>query len=298
MRVVTVAYRYQHCSHRNTWSYQTISIPLIFVMAESSVIHSEVVPVREMAVPVATQYEFTESFPYQTAPRGVPQGPTETPSNPEIPSTSRSFSSLRSGRSRRSSRSRDSTTRAQNRVVYATDAQYDDWTKSILSVPVILISIRLALVYAKDANIASFERSQTVWILSWTLLLILGLYMMVLPKQLSIRSNGSLGVKTSLLTYEFADVCHLYQAEDVVPNFMGKSYRLGTSLGSPPMVLRRRNLWDVVVTPVNATEFLQSFESVLTRLEIQRASSKNGPGDASANPKDEPPMAVVTATFV
>jgi hypothetical protein len=187
--------------------------------------------------------------------------------------------------------------------VFSTYAQYDVVTVSLLSSPLVLIGISLALTYAKDANMAHLERSGAFWILSWFLLLILAIYMMVLPKQLNIRSNGCLGIKTFLCTYNFSDVCHVYQAEDMQPYFTMQSHRFATSLGSLPIVLRRRNQWDVVVTPIRPTEFLQNFESVLTRLEIQRANAQTngGSGGSSTTTRqqdDEPPLAVVTATFV
>jgi len=253
------------------------------------------------------------------------------PFEEELPSrlTSRSFGSLRSarsGRSRRSTRSRDSLRSQQQqklRVIYSANAQYDAWMVGILSLLPLLVGIRIAMVYINDANIAHFERSQTVWILSWSLIFIFGMYMMILPKQLNIRSNGTLGIKTSLLTYEFTDGHHvtveslsslggpccngsrswlggIFSSSPII--FMTTSWTSLTTPNGCCLIRRRAPFWDVLVTPTDPLEFRQHYESVLTRLEIQRAGRpititttttptiilhKNGSNDI-------PPMTIIT----
>ena len=260
-----------------------------------------------------------------------------------IPSkiASRSFGSIRSNRSRRSTRSRDSArSQYNNRIVYSTTAYYDTWMIFLLSLPILAIALWM-IVLVSSSYYDHWERSPTGWILSWSLLLIVGLYMVLLPKQLNIRSNGSLGIKTFLCTFQFSNVCHVsrgtthtttnsrtypttptgtpsynydysnnHSNNDVTasswhpPSAGGccgpfRVHRLGTSWTSLPCILRRRRrqgdeedqypppppptmnggpfeyFWDVHVTPHNPTEFIQHFESVLTRLEIQRASANN-----------------------
>lgn len=241
-------------------------------------------------VAIATLYEDRDgkpAMPYTELPAAGDDAASKN--------TSRSRSSHRSGRSRQSSRSRDSmASRGQARIAYKTSSTYDVRAILVLCLPIVLILNRMVLVYAKDAQIADFQRSQTVWILGWSMVMILGIYMMVLPKELNIRMNGSVGIKTFLFTYHFTDVCHVYQAEGTQPSCIGASFRFATSLGTPPVILRRRNKWDVVVTPTKASEFLQTFESVLTRLEIQRENAKNG----SKSGTDQPPVSVVTTTIV
>ena len=307
-----------------------------------------------------------------------------------IPSklASRSFGSARSNRSRRSTRSRDSARshNNNNRIVYSTTAHYDTWMIFLLSLPILFIFLWMVVLVSTYDH---WERSPTEWILSWSLLLLVGSYMVVLPRQLNIRSNGSLGIKTFLCTFHFSNVCHVsratthnttttttgtpiehYYNNDNKNNCAAVSswepprqgvwwgpllrvHRLGTSLTSIPCVLRRRRraataveqgqefdhsdhngglLWDVHVTPHNPTEFVQHFESVLTRLEIQRANANvapphDGTADSAMNgvfattatagsvggmgdslvsyhhhnrvpQEDHPPLAVVTATFV
>jgi len=309
-----------------------------------------------------------------------------------IPSklASRSFGSIRSNRSRRSTRSRDSArSQYNNRIVYSTTAHYDTWMIFLLSLPLLALVLWM-IVVVTSSKYDHWERSPTVWILSWSLLLMVGLYMVLLPKQLNIRSNGSLGIKTFLCTFQFSNVCHVsrgstthttsstyptptgvstqhYHNYDNNYNYNAMSpggccgplrvHRLGTSWTSIPCILRRRRrhgegsdhdfsikeediyppppptmggpfefLWDVHVTPHNPTEFIQHYESVLTRLEIQRASANATNNNAAATtaaappmggsngsntrmmpdssdrgtpfPVDRPPLSVVTATFV
>lgn len=206
---------------------------------------------------------------------------------------SSSVRSGRSGRSRSSSRSMSSSgSKAVGgyRVIFSSAAHYDQWILLVLLLPLALIIFQMVLLLVATTKIADFERSGTVWILGWSLIFILGLYMMILPKQVDIRSNGMIGIKTFLITYQFGEICHAYTAElGPTSSFAlgpcttkgGGGHRFVTCFDpTKHLVIRRRDgKWDVMISPTQAPEFLQILSSMITKLEIQRGS--NNIGDAT-----------------
>lgn len=226
-----------------------------------------------------SQLEPKEPTPATTA--------TEGPSTRRPHRSSRSRSRSRSGRSVSSVSSSRSNSKPSHQVIFSTAAKYDQWVVLALSIPLVLIAFQMvaSLIATK---VYDFERSGTVWLMGWTFILILGLYACILPKQVDIRSNGTIGIKTFLITYQFGDVCHAYLAGLGAATFVGKRHRFATCLDpSNQVVIRRREgQWDIVVSPENADEFLRTMQSLITKLEIQRGSaetSQNGDSAASSS---------------
>lgn len=187
---------------------------------------------------------------------------------------SRSNRSHRSSRSNRSQSSSASKAQQGYRVLFSSPAHYDGWVIAILCLPLFLILFQIIVLLIATAKVADFERSGTVWTLGWTMILIFALYMVILPKQVDIRSNGTIGIKTFLITHQFDDICHAYMA-GLGPET--SSIPFGTCYDtSKQVVVRRRGAghWDVVVSPSHAEEFIRTLQSIITKLEIQRGTSR------------------------
>lgn len=136
-----------------------------------------------------------------------------------------------------------------------------------------MIVIQMNALWIANATITNFERSGAVWCLGWTLIFVVLVYMLVLPKQVDIRSNGTIGIKTFLITYQFGEICHAYPAAFGRETIMGARYRFATCFSSQMVIRRRRGHWDVVISPLQGEEFLQTLQSVITRLEIEGSRS-------------------------
>jgi len=208
--------------------------------------------------------------------------------------SARSQRSHRSGRSQRSASSSSASTPGY-RVVFSSPAQYDYCILLIVSIPLALILVQMTGLLITSAKVVEFERSGAVWILGWSLIWILALYMMVLPKQIDVRSNGTIGIKTVMITYQFGDICHTYKA-DLGPKESGCSshfgvarYKFITTLDSSKhVVIRRRGgKWDVVVSPEQTDELLRMLQSTITKLEIQRGNSTGIPAADNSSPAVE-----------
>lgn len=122
--------------------------------------------------------------------------------------------------------------------------------------------------------------------------------MMVLPKQVDIRSNGTIGIKTFLITHQFGDICHAYQAAFGRETMMGARYRFATCFSSQMVIRRRLGKWDVVISPLQGEEFLQTLQSVITRLEMEGGKSipnheENGVPNSPISSCDDPPLTPV-----
>jgi hypothetical protein len=78
--------------------------------------------------------------------------------------------------------------------------------------------------------------------MGWTLILIFAIYMVVFPRKVDVRLNGSIGVKTFLITYQFSGVVRAYQAGMGCYNFFASPFKVchATAFGPPHLVVVRR----------------------------------------------------------
>ena len=185
------------------------------------------------------------------------------------------------------------------RVLFSTPSKYDRWMTLILSIPLLVILVNMISLWVANANMSNFERSTAVWCLGWTLVFVGLVYMLVLPKQVDIRSNGTIGVKTFLITYQFGDICHVYPAAFGRETMMGARIKFATSFSSQLVIRRRSGKWDVLISPLHEQEFLQTLQSVITRLEVEagRSSSTASPNsnNVDATMNDGAPHAPVSS---
>lgn len=189
---------------------------------------------------------------------------------PPTPSWEDSLHSSRHGkRSRRGSRS----VRSQRNpmpVVFSNPSLYEPWIVVVLALPLIALLIPIGLTL-HDEN-AHFGYSRKAWVLLWLVILILALYMVVLPKQVDVRSNGSIGIKTFLITYNFADISRAYQAGVGGEDLFRPRLRFATSFSQHHRVIIRRRFgnMDLVVTPQEPEPFIQALEQVLSQLDQEK----------------------------
>jgi hypothetical protein len=159
--------------------------------------------------------------------------------NPKIKSTRRSRSSRRQSNS-------------SSFVILRTNSKYHPATYILLLFPLltILVPIKISLTQG-DYN--------TAWGLIWALMFVAFVYMMVLPRTLDVRSDGSVGVKTSLMTYKFTDVVRAYEAPGYsIDDPLRPVIKFATDFKRPHTVaVRRRNgKWDLLVSPADVEDFI------------------------------------------
>lgn len=158
----------------------------------------------------------------------------------------------KSNSSRRSSRSLKPET-----VIIRTGSKYHPWLVAllVLSIVPVLISLDYAL---KD------EDYKTAWGLVWSLLFVVVVYLLVLPKSVDVRSNGVVGVRTLLMTYKFKDIVRAYQSDFSADELFMPRIKFATSWQAPHRVVlcRKNGKWDVLVSPVDVDEFLDAINSI------------------------------------
>ena len=117
-------------------------------------------------------------------------------------------------------------------------------------------------------DFSDYKSSCRTWILGWILVLLLVLYMAFLPKQIDVRSNGTVGIKTFLLTFHIDGIVRAYQSGLGREDFLRPRIRFATGImesGKQHRVVLRRNhgRWDVVVTPADVEGFLEAVEEMI-----------------------------------
>lgn len=121
--------------------------------------------------------------------------------------------------------------------------------------------------------------------------------MAVLPRQVDVRSNGTVAVKTCLLTFFIDDIARAYRGCNIESNYdtlLRPRVMLGTNLDRDGAVVIRRQhgKWDVVVTPEDPEGFVHAVEEMVRR--------KEGENDnnfvAIEKPKKKPNLAFTTST--
>eukprot|EP00535_Pseudo-nitzschia_heimii_P005500 CAMPEP_0197186332 /NCGR_PEP_ID=MMETSP1423-20130617/13727_1 /TAXON_ID=476441 /ORGANISM="Pseudo-nitzschia heimii, Strain UNC1101" /LENGTH=128 /DNA_ID=CAMNT_0042637609 /DNA_START=468 /DNA_END=854 /DNA_ORIENTATION=- len=98
------------------------------------------------------------------------------------------------------------------------------------------------------------------------------LYMAVLPRQVDVRSNGTVAIKTCLMTFFIDDIARAYQGCNVESKYnslLRPRVRLATSLDRDGAVVIRRHhgKWDVVVTPEDPIGFIHAVEKMVRQKE-------------------------------
>jgi hypothetical protein len=163
-----------------------------------------------------------------------------------------------------------------DKIVFSSSSYYHPLLWVIVAFPLVAILIQIVYVL-RDPNVLEFKREQHAWFLGWSLILIFGIYMVVLPRQVDVRSNGSIGIKTFLITYQFKDVLRAYQAGMGREDFLRPRLKFATSFFPPHRVVirRRGGKWDLVVTPKNPEEFIQALENVVSKLEQQHQQQQD-----------------------
>ena len=133
--------------------------------------------------------------------------------------------------------------------------------------------------YYKFDNSPIGNSSPEFWGLVWTMILVLCIYMVILPKQVDVRSNGSIGIKTFLVTFQFPHVARAYISEPLLfqKDDFNMIQRPRLKFESHPwskvVVLRRHGRWDVTVSPKDAQGFIDAIDKVIHQLESTRSSS-------------------------
>jgi hypothetical protein len=161
------------------------------------------------------------------------------------------ITSTTDGISRRSQRQSSSSF-----VIMRTKSKYHPAMYLILVVPLIAILVPIYISLTQgDYN--------TAWGLIWSLTFVGFGYMMVLPTTLYVRSDGAVGVKTSLMTYKFTDIVRAYEAGFSTDDLLRPRIKFATDFKRPNRVaVRRRNgKWDLLVSPVDAEEFIAAVNS-------------------------------------
>ena len=108
--------------------------------------------------------------------------------------------------------------------------------------------------------------------------------MVVLPKQVDVRSNGSIGIKSFLVTFQFPKVARAYESEPVLfqrEDFARPRLKFESHPWSKVVVLRRNGKWDVTVSPKDPKGFIEAIDKVVNQLESMRTPPGSEDGDSS-----------------
>lgn len=150
------------------------------------------------------------------------------------------------------------TSATRRSIVFVTPAKYTPFVCCLVAMPIFAVLVCMVVLHPKD-----YRNSSTTWILGWTLLLVMVLYMAILPKQIDVRSTGTVGIKTFLLTFHIDDVVRAYQAGLGREEFLRPRVRFVTSLQDRVVLRRNHGKWDVVVSPQDLDGFLKAVEEMV-----------------------------------
>ena len=179
-------------------------------------------------------------------------------------------------------------------IVFASASRYDVGCGGVLLLPFVALGV-VALLCVDDVHTLSqdYQHSSTVWVLGWSSLLILGLYLTFLPRHLDVRSTGTVAIKTSILTFHFDAIARATyddgNEEGEAPPQDGwpwsgralRRIRCATSCGGTKVLLQRTlssAKWDVLLTPHDAEGFI----TAVTDMVQQRHTVDNTQHNRSA----------------
>ncbi|KAG7350530.1 hypothetical protein IV203_009890 [Nitzschia inconspicua] len=145
-------------------------------------------------------------------------------------------------------------------IIFVTPAKYTTFVLCLLAIPIVTI---VACMILLDPTQINYRSSSTTWILGWALLFVLVVYMAILPKQVDVRSTGTVGIKTFLLTFHIDGIVRAYQAGLGREDFLRPRIRFGTSIQDRVVLRRNHGKWDVVVSPHDVEGFLKAVEEMV-----------------------------------
>jgi hypothetical protein len=116
--------------------------------------------------------------------------------------------------------------------------------------------------------------------------------MAVLPKQVDVRTNGTVAVKTFLLTFHIDGIVRAYQAGVGREDFLRPRIRFSTSFQDRVVIRRNHGKWDVVVTPEDPVGFINAVERMVRDTgteegEVEPNSIDNTNDDEDDNHNDD-----------
>eukprot|EP00536_Pseudo-nitzschia_multiseries_P016992 jgi/Psemu1/48859/gm1.48859_g len=158
-------------------------------------------------------------------------------------------------------------------IVFVSYSKYQWLIGFLIAAPLfaILISIILFDVQSQE----EYKNSSRIWLLGWMFILIIIVYMAVLPRQVDVRSNGTVAIKTCLLTFHIDEIARAYRGCNIESDydfFLRPRLRFSTSLDRDAAVVIRRHhgKWDVVVTPQDPEGFTNAIEEMLRKKENEQ----------------------------
>jgi len=155
-------------------------------------------------------------------------------------------------------------------IVFASTSKYQWLIGFLVVVP--LFAILMAIILFDVKSQEEYKNSSTVWVLGWCFILIMVLYMAILPRQVDVRSNGTVAIKTCLLTFHIDDIARAYRGCNIDSNYdslLRPRVRFATSFDRDGAVVIRRHhgKWDVVVTPQDPEGFVHAVEDMVRQKE-------------------------------
>ena len=209
--------------------------------------------------------------------------------NESVPSTS----SSRPSSSRRSSKSKRGK-KTKPKIAFSCTSHYHPLLWVIAAIPLLSILTRIVLV-SIDSNVDDIRREYQAWKLTWSLILVFIIYMVILPRRVDVRSNGSIGVKTFLITYLFGDVVRGYQAGMGREDYLRPRFKFATTFFPPHRVVirRRGGKWDLIITPSEPEEFLKALEEVVSKLEQEQQRLPHEAGEDAGKVEEKSDVSLV-----
>jgi len=127
-----------------------------------------------------------------------------------------------------------------------------------------LTIIMCAFMISQDPTFDDARRIEPEWVTLATIISVSIIYIFW-PKEVDVRSDGSVGIKTFLITVLLTDVSRAYEV-DLEPCECMKFRKriwLTTSFNRTSVVVVRKNgKWDLIVTPYDAHGFINAIEHV------------------------------------
>lgn len=119
------------------------------------------------------------------------------------------------------------------------------------------------LLVSLDADQPPAERDSAIKILCWTTVGIILLYIFILPYRVNVMADGSVGIRVIPFTYNFGDIVRAYTSPGMFDDVYRPRLKFATNLDKRVVVMRRKEKWDITVSPCNPEEFVDALDSVV-----------------------------------
>lgn len=151
----------------------------------------------------------------------------------------------------------------EEHVIFRSSASYHSLFGILVAFAPTACLVSMYFVWTDDASTRDEKEGATRGLL-WTIIALLIVFVLVLPRRFEVVSNASVNVVSVLgWKWNFGDVCGAFDQQSVFAEWYRPKFKFAVDIHNRVIVKRRNGKWDVLVSPRDAAGFVDAVWNVV-----------------------------------